>query len=77
MLHKTYVCKEAKDLLFRGHTVDEIRKLLGSQITISISDEVINLIINQKMKNRILSKPQIPVHYETDKDVVKFLNTLK
>ena len=72
-----YVCREAKDLLLRGHTVDEIRKLLGTITNEPIPEEIVNSIINQKLKNRLISRPQIPVHYETEKDVLKFLESLK
>lgn len=76
MMHKTYVCKEAKDLLLRGHTVEDIRKSLGSTVTTPLPDEIIAAIIQSKMKNRVIAKPQISLHVETDSDVVQFLKTL-
>lgn len=76
MLHKTYVCREARDLLLRGHSVEEIRKLLGSTVSTPIPDETINQIITLKMKNKAVAKPQIQLHVQTDPDVVQFLKTL-
>lgn len=76
MLHKTYVCKEAKDLLLRGHSPEEIRKSLGSTVSTPIPEEIVNVIISSKMKNRVIAKPLIQLHVETDPDVVQFLKTL-
>ena len=76
-LIQTYCCRDAKELLLKGHSVEDIRKILGSKLTNTIPQETLDIIITSKLKNRILSTPQLPLHYETEPEVKAFLETLK
>lgn len=79
MLHKSYVCKEAKDLIKRGYDVEKARSLLGidcSELD-DIDDDIIETIQNET-RLRYRNFPRFNINNytaaKTDPDVVKFLN---
>ena len=49
-LHNTYVCKEAKDLLLKGYTVEKIRSMLSIDCTDlkDVSQEIITEVLNSR-----------------------------
>lgn len=83
-VHETYVCKEAKNLLIKGYSVDKIREILEINETLQDVDEgVINeIIITSRGKARRLSKagptnlPTIMLTTETDPRVTEFLKNI-
>ena len=78
MLHKSYICKEAKDLIKRGYDVDKTRGLLGIE-----SDELQDVdieIIEQIQNDSRIKYRNIPKFHtnnytstKTDPDVAEFL----
>ena len=79
-LHSTYICKEAKDLLVKGLTVKEIRKML--QITEDLPDvpqDIIDELITNEFglkRSTMFSEITSFTNQETDPDVKSFLNNI-
>lgn len=79
-LHQTYICKEAKDLLFKGLNVEQIRNTLEvkeelPEVNQSILDDLLKDeygIKRTTMFNSVTSY----THLETDKEVKEFLNNI-
>jgi hypothetical protein len=79
-LHKTYICKDAKDLLIRGLTVDQIRKELKVREELPLVDQT---IIDDLLKDdygikrtTMFNSVTSYTHQETDKEVKEFLNNI-
>jgi hypothetical protein len=78
VLHETYICKEAKDLIKRGYDVDKARGLLGiedetlPEVDIKIVEQIQN---ESRIKYRNIPKFNINNYTsaKTDPDVKKFL----
>lgn len=79
-LHKTYICKEAKDLLVKGMSVKDVRKMLGvTELLPDIPPEIIDdLITNEFGLKRSTMFTEITsfTNQETDPDVKSFLNNI-
>ena len=81
-VHSTYICKEAKDLLRKGYSVDKIREMLNVQIDnlTDVSDELINEIVSSKKKyfKRIsnFTSGNPIINSKTDPEVKKFIQSL-
>jgi hypothetical protein len=82
-LKETYICKEAKDLLLKGTSVDEIRKMLNVNTDglTDVSPEIINEILIQKKAkiNRFGNvKGSVTImNTKTDPKVKKFVESIK
>jgi len=80
-LHKSYVCKEAKDLLKKGYDVEKVRDILNidrSKVS-DISPDVIEDIINtSRISYRRTPRFNINNYTstQTDSDVKKFLDNV-
>mgnify|MGYP001161464441 FL=1 len=82
-LHETYVCREAKDLLIKGYTVDKIREMLNVNAT-QLHDvdpetiaEVINSRSNTYRKINIFNTTSNLLNFKTDPDVKQLIENLK
>lgn len=79
-LHQTYICKEAKDLLLKGFSIDQIRKQLNAPAELPVPDEKIikNITTNEYGINRntVFSNLTAFTHQETDPEVSNFLNNI-
>ena len=83
-LQRTYACKEAKDLLVKGYTVDKIRDMLNINIdnVNEVSQDIVNEIINQSNKTPVRRiNTSIPitnniVNPKTDPDVKEFIQNI-
>lgn len=79
LLHNSYICKEAKDLLKRGYDVDKARDLLGVDAD-GLSDVDGKVVENIQNETRLRYRnfPRFNINNytsaKTDPDVVKFLN---
>ena len=78
VLHNSYICKEAKDLIKRGYDVNKARDLLG--IPSEGLPEVDNKIIEQIQNDSRIKYRNIPrfninnyTSTKTDPDVAEFL----
>lgn len=78
VLHTSYICKEAKDLLKRGYDVDKTRDLLG--IDDSELEEIDSKLVEEIQNESRLRHRNIPrfninnyTSAKTDPDVTKFL----
>lgn len=82
-LKETYICKEAKDLLLKGTSVDEIRKMLNVNTDglTDVSPEIINEILIQKKAkiNRFgnVKGSATIMNTKTDPKVKKFVESIK
>jgi len=78
-LHKTYICKEAKNLLLKGYNVEKIRTILNVDINglEEIGSDIINDILNSgrtrfRRINNITTVSNI-LNPKTDPEVKKFI----
>tara|TARA_B100000700_G_C14576202_1_gene637952 strand:- start:145 stop:555 length:411 start_codon:yes stop_codon:yes gene_type:complete len=82
-LHNTYVCKEAKDLLLKGYTVEKIRSMLSIDCTDlkDVSQEIISEVLNSRRtsyrKVNIFNASTNLLNFKTDPDVKKLIENLK
>lgn len=79
-LHRTYICKEAKDLLIKGMSVKDVRKTLDiNEVLPDVPQEIIdNLITNEfgLKRSTIFTEITSFTNQETDPDVRSFLNNI-
>lgn len=79
-LHRTYICKEAKDLLVKGFTIDNIRQQLGveGEVTDVPPDVIKELTTNEYgiQRNTLFAEITSFTHQETDPDVLNFINNM-
>jgi len=77
-LLRTYVCKEAKDLLKKGLSVEQVRKQLnsGSELPDPAADVIKSIVSNEYGLNRntVFTGLTSFTHEETDPEVLDFLN---
>lgn len=79
-LHRTYVCKEAKNLLLKGYDVHKIRAMLNVKLD-SVSevpeDVITDIMNNNKPRFKSINNSNIPIstilNPTTDPEVKKFL----
>lgn len=79
LFHKTYICKEAKDLLKQGFSVDQIRKKYNVTDLPPIDMEYIEKLTTNKYglkKDTTFSTITSFTVFETDPDVKKFINNI-
>jgi hypothetical protein len=78
ILHNTYICKEAKDLLKKGYNIQETRTTLNVDTSIPCDitdDDVRDLICKDTMRINTTEAPKLGV-IKTDPDVAKFIKSL-
>lgn len=79
-LHRTYICKEAKDLLVKGYNVEQIQKELGAEEGLpSVPTDVIDQITTNEYglkRNTMFTELTSFTHQETDPEVRAFINNL-
>jgi len=79
-LKKTYICKEARDLIEKGLTIEQIRKQLGVEnVTTHVPEEVIRELTTNEFglkKNTLFSGISSFTHQETDPEVKEFINKI-
>lgn len=76
---KTYICKEAKDLLMQGLSVDQIRKKFNIQNLPPVDIDYINSLTTNKYgikKDTTFSAITSFTVFETDPEVRDFINNL-
>ena len=79
-LHETYACKQAKSLLKRGYSINEIRKLLNAtHIETPVSESTTRKILSNNKDSPIDSLENVSVFsaIQTDDDVKSYINMLK
>lgn len=79
-MHRTYVCKEAKNLLLKGYHVDKIREMLSvdsSKMEDVPEDVIQNIMNNNKPRFKSINNHNIPIasiiNPMTDPEVKRFL----
>jgi len=84
-LHESYICKEAKNMLIKGYTVDKVREMLNVDQTNlqDISSEVLNQVLRSgkgktrfKKINNVMSTSSI-INSKTDPEVITFIKKLQ
>lgn len=79
LFKKTYICKEAKDLLLQGLTVEQIRKKYNVQNLPQVDIDYINSLTTNKYgikKDTTFSTITSFTVFETDPEVKEFINNL-
>ena len=79
-LHRTYICREAKNLLRSGTSVDKVRNILGATDTVDpeIDQDIINNIVDDSTRtslrriNNIVSISNM-INNKTDPDVKQYI----
>lgn len=79
-LHRTYICREAKNLLKSGTSVDKVRNILGATDTVDpeIDQDIINNIVDDSTRtslrriNNIVSISNM-INNKTDPDVKQYI----
>lgn len=79
-LHRTYICREAKNLLKNGTSVNKTRELLGSTDSVpeEIDQDIINNVIvdsnrtSLRRVNNIMSVSNM-INNKTDPEVKKYI----
>lgn len=82
-LHRTYICREAKNLIKQGTTVEKIRDILGMEEPdlAPVDQDIINSILTQDRKhgmkrvNNLISVNKL-LSTETDPEVKIYINNL-
>lgn len=79
-MHRTYVCKEAKNLLLKGYQVNKIREMLSVDMSSvgDVPEDVIQNIMNSnKPRFKSINNHNIPIasiiNPMTDPEVKQFL----
>lgn len=82
-LHRTYICREAKNLIKQGTSVDKIRDILGveSDDLKPIDQDIINSIMSQEKRSNMLRVNNLMsvnklLSTETDPEVKKYINNI-
>lgn len=79
-LHKTYICREAKSLLSKGYTIEQVKQQLGSnEDVVEVPSGVIKEITTNEFglkKNTMFSGISSFTHIETDPGVKDFINKI-
>lgn len=79
-LHRTYICKEAKDLLVKGYSVEQIQKELGVEGNLPpVPQDIIDQITTNEYglkRNTMFTELTSFTHQETDPEVRAFINNL-
>lgn len=77
ILHATYICKDAKSLLKKGYTIDEIQTTLKIEDYESpLTDEEAQSLVNiSTLRLNNISQPTIGV-IKTDPDVKRFIKNI-
>lgn len=79
-LHRTYICKEARDLLLKGYGVDQIQKELGAPANMaSVPADIIDQVTTNEYglkRNTMFTELTSFTHQETDPEVRSFINNL-
>lgn len=53
-LHRTYICREAKNLIKQGVTVDRVREILSAtQMTGTVDEKIIEEILTEEKSTRL------------------------
>ena len=83
-LHETYICKEAKDLLFKGYSAEKIREMLNININDlpDVSQELVNEILSNSSKSKYrrvntFNNISNVINVRTDPLVKKLIKNLK
>ena len=53
LLHKTYICKEAKDLLKKGYSIEDVQTSLNVSYKCTLTDSDIRDIVGNKTSLRL------------------------
>ena len=79
-LHRSYICKEAKDLLLKGFTVEQIRQQFDviEQLPEVPNDVILAITTNEYgvKRNTMFSELTSFTHQSTDSDVKAFINMI-
>lgn len=79
-LKRTYICKEAKDLLMKGLDIKDIRQRIGVEQGLpDVEQDIIDKIIKNEyglIRNTMVTELTSFTHQETDPEVLSFINNM-
>ena len=82
-LHETYICKEAKNLLIKGYTVEKSRTMLNIDTSKvgDVSQETVTEVLNSRnstyRKVNIFNTTNNLLNFRTDPEVQQLIKNLK
>lgn len=82
-LHRTYICREAKNLIKQGTSVNRVREILNvnaDQLS-EVPEDVIQSLLQDDKSTRLRRINSIVntsnmINYKTDPDVKNYINTI-
>jgi hypothetical protein len=80
-LHDTYICREAKNLLKQGTSVDKVRELLSATIDSPVDQSIIDQMMQDEKSTRVRRINNIvntsrSLNIVTDPKVKQFINKI-
>ena len=80
-LHDTYICREAKNLLKQGVSIDRVRDLLDSKIDTEIDQSLIDQILQSEFSTKLkrinnIVKTNKSLNTRTDPRVKDYINNI-
>jgi hypothetical protein len=82
-LHRSYICREAKNLIKQGTSINKIRDILGTESDElgDVDQDIINSILTCDKRNNLLRVNNLVsinklLSTETDPDVKKYINNI-
>lgn len=82
-LHRTYICREAKNLIKQGTNVDRVREILNvnTDNMPDVSDDIVQSVLQEDKSTRVRRINNIVstsnmINYKTDDDVKQYINNI-
>lgn len=80
-LHATYVCREAKNMLKQGLSIERIRELLDSDLTTDVPQFVLEDVLKDEKMTKLrrinnIINTKNAINTKTDPKVKKFINNI-
>lgn len=78
-LQQTYICKQAKSMIKRGYTIEEIQDVLGKPAspTMLTFEQIKQIVLEKDSENFIPEHPLQSVNIEVKQHVKVFVENLK
>lgn len=80
-LHDTYICREAKNLLKQGVSIDRTRELLGAEINTPVDSSLVEQVLQSEQSTRLRRINNIvntskSLNTRTDPRVKQYINNI-
>ena len=82
-MHRTYICREAKNLIKQGTNVDRVREILNvnTDNMSDVPDDIVQSVLQEDKSTRVRRINNIVstsnmINYKTDDDVKQYINNI-